>query len=805
MIEFGDLLRDHRAAARLTQEQLADLAGLSLDAVSALERGVRKTPRRATVFALADALRLNPLQREALVGAAQQSPAMVPADGASVLLLPPPTRLIGRAAEMARLRACLTQPGVRLVTVTGPPGVGKTRLAEEAFRDLGGEYDGAFAVALAGLADHELVASAMCEAIGVRGDGRPPAVDAIARFCQGRRVLVMVDNFEHVVDAAPLLAQLLRRCLGLRLLVTSRASLRIRGEHEFPLAPLPLPAPEPASVRELAEVPSAALFLDRARAAAPDFELTEQDVPVVADICRRLDGLPLALELAAPWIKLLTPRALLVQLHRRAVLDLEGSRDLPDRQRTMASTLAWSCDLLGAGERALFRRLAVFAGSAPLDAIETVCQAAGTLPASTTRMLGILADQHLIRRQPGADDQPRTSMLVTIRDCGLTLLREAGEAATTERAHADHYRALVATAERGLRGPDQDAWLGRIETELDNLRAALHWAEAHDAGAGLRMAAGLVEFWETRGRASEGLGWIERLLPLADDAPDVRAAALEASGLLAARLGDYDLSERRHEESLALCRELGDRPGVAAALHGMGMLSMWRGQPAPAERLLGEALAIRRGAGDRYGAAVTLRVLGAAASEQGDERGAMRRYGEALSMFRLLGIRVGIGWCLLNLGVSARRLGDLERSERSLEEAVAIARQLDAPQVLGAAVVNLGNVCRSRGHVARARALYVEGLRVFSRIKVHFWVAYTLECLARLACDDRGPRCAARLYGAAAGLRLQFGIPGWPETSSEHDAAVGALRARLGEAAFAVEYEAGARLTLAQVTAEVER
>jgi predicted ATPase/transcriptional regulator with XRE-family HTH domain len=804
VIEFGDLLRDHRAAARLTQEQLAVLAGLSLDAVSALERGARRAPRRATVFALADALRLDRLQREALVDAARRSPDGRPAKGAPLLFLPPPTRLVGRRTEIARLRAWFARPDVRLVTLTGPPGVGKTRLAQELCRDLDAEFDGTFGVPLAGLTNDSLVASAICQAIGVREDGRQgAAVDVITRFCQDRNVLVMLDNFEHLLDAAPLLAELLPRCPGLRLLVTSRASLRIRGEHEFPLAPLPLPEPGWMRPEVLAEVPAVELFVDRAQAAALDFALTPVNAPVIADICRHLDGLPLALELAAPWIKLLTARGLLEQLQRRAGLDLEGSRDLPERQRTMASTLAWSCDLLRPDERALFRRLAVFAGSAPLGGIESVCQAAGSLTASTTRLLGVLGDHHLIQRQTSIDDEPRTAMLVTVREYGLTLLRESGEAEVTERAHAEHYCALVARAAPELIGPKQRAWFRHIEMELDNIRGALAWAQVHDVEAGLRTVSRLGEFWETCGRGREGLSWVERLLELAADVPPAaRAAAQEASGLLAARLGEYDLSRRRHEESLALSRDLGDRQGVAAAAHGMGLLHLWKGQMAPAERLLDEALSIRRAIDDSYGTAITLNLLGIVASEMGDELGAMRRYGESLSIYRLIGNRVGICRCLLNLGVSARRIGDLEQSARSLEEALAIARELDAPELLGATLVNLGNVPRSRGDVATARSLYAESIRVFAQLADHRWIAYTLECLAWLAWSERDPRRAVRIYGAAAGLRDRFGLPGWPVSFSEHAEAVTTLRAELAGAAFDVEYEAGRRLPLAEGIAE---
>ena len=716
---------------------------------------------------------------------------------------------------MAQLRSWSADSDLRLITLTGPPGVGKTRLAQEIFAELRGDYDGAFGVAMAGLHDEGLVGPAICRELGIREQARQRPAETIVRSCQDRRLLVMLDNFEHLVGAAPLLAELLGRCRRLRLLVTSRASLRIRGGYELPIEPLPLPDVELAasgSVEGLIRVPSVTLFRERARAVVPAFEVTAANASEVATICRRLDGLPLALELAAPWVKLLTPAGLLDQLGRQMGLQMEGSRDLPERQRTMAATLAWSCDLLRDDERALLRRLSVFAGSAPLDAIESVCQAAAPLPASTMRLLGVLADQHLVRREPAIEGQQRVSMLETIREYGRMLLDEAGEADATDRAHAEHYDAVVAAARSLLTGPEQVSCARRLEGELDNVRAVLAWsAERGDVETGLRMAAGLVGFWETSGRLREGLTWLERLLLLtgageAGEAgdPRVRGAAQEAAGLLAARLGDFDLSRRRHEESLALCRELDDRGGVAAALHGLGLLDLWRGEPREAEPLLEQALEIRRETGDRYALAVTQNVLGAVVSELGDgeQPRAMRYYEESLAIYRQLGTRIGVSRCLINLGVSARRMGELDRSAASLEEAVELARELDAPELLASALVNLGNVRRSRGDAAAARDLYAEGLRTFSRIGDHRWIAYTLECLAWLAWGVGELRRAARIYGSAGDIRQQFAMPGWPVTSSEHAEALNALRRELGADLFGTEYGAGRRLSPLEAMAE---
>jgi tetratricopeptide (TPR) repeat protein len=471
----------------------------------------------------------------------------------------------------------------------------------------------------------------------------------------------------------------------------------------------------------------------------------------------------------------------------------------------MTSTLEWSCGLLRDEERALLWRLSVFAGGAPLRAVETVCQAAGELPVSMNRLLGVLVDQHLVRRESGVDDEPRISMLATVREYGRTKLQETSEADATRRAHADHYAAVVSQAESQLIGPDQVACFRRLGAELDNLRAALAWAEEEhgEVEVGLRIAAGLASFWETRRQGREGLRCLERLLTRPGAVrPEVLAAAQEAAGLLSARLGEFDLSRLRHEQSLQLSRRRRDSHGIAAALSGLGLLSFWQGALGEAERLLEEAISIRRAIGDRHGLAVSLNVLGAVVSELGDQRRAIRLYDESLSIYRWLGNRIGISRCLLNLGVSLRRIGDLSRSETSLEEAVTLARDLVAPELLGAALVNLGNVPRSRGDTEAARSLYEEGLRIFSQIGDQRWLAYTLECVAWLAHSDGRPSRAARLYGAATGLRQQFAMPGWPVASSEHVEAVTALRRELGEPRFAEDYEAGRGLSPVEAVAQ---
>jgi predicted ATPase len=484
---FGELLAAYRSTSELTQEELAGRAGLSVDAIGLLERGARRSPRSHTVDALAGALRLGPRERESFEAAARrkQRPAAlrIPAE-----LRLPSTPLVGRERDLVELRTALARPHVRLLTLTGPPGAGKTRLALEAATAVAAERrDGAVVVALADLGCPELVMPGILRSLGLHERSAEPPLATVADHCRHRQLLLVLDNFEHVLPAACELSDLLARCAGLQVLVTSRAALRTRGEHELPVPPLPVPdAGDPAA---LPAVPSARLFLDRVEAAAPGFRLTAGNARAVAAICRRLDGLPLALELAAPWIKLLTPDELLSRLDHRLDLLVDGPRDLPERQRTLRDALHWSCVLLAPEPRALLRRLSVFAASAPADAVHRVCEAAGPLPGGALPHLAALANQSLVECASRDGTELRVSMLESVRAYGRELLEAAGEADVTGRAHLEHYADLAVRARDGLDGPARASWLERLRRERRNLRAALGWAIEHcPAGAGPREA-----------------------------------------------------------------------------------------------------------------------------------------------------------------------------------------------------------------------------------------------------------------------------------------------------------------------------
>jgi predicted ATPase/DNA-binding XRE family transcriptional regulator len=577
---FGALLREFRLTARLSQEALAERAGMSARGISDLERGIHRAPYQQTVNLLLDALELDHEQR-ALMAAAARRPGRInavplrPETSSRHNLPEEATSFIGRAAEVAMLKDLLQRPQVRLVTLTGPGGSGKTRLALRTAAHLLGEFtDGVFFVSLAALTDARVVPSAIAAALTLRErEGHGP-MDAVLDYLSGRNLLLVLDNIEHLPDASELLPELLEHCPKLHLLVTSRAVLHLSWESIFEVQPLAVPdSGSSIDLQALSRYEGVALFVERARAADPAFAVTGQDASAVAEICCRLDGLPLAIELAAARLRVLPPQALLGRLSNRLTFLTGGARDRPTRQQTLRAAIDWSYSLLDDREQRLFARLAVFAGGCTLDAAEVVgalatdAQDGGAV--SVLDCAASLIDKSLLRRSyPAASPEPHLRMLETIREYALERLEDSSEEAIIRRQHASYFLSLAEQAATELKGPHRTAWLNRLEDEHDNLRAALRWAREHrEVQIGLRLAVALEQFWELRSYLGEGTRWLAELLAIAEDEePELKAAALRIAGN---RTFAFDISSAAEltEQSLALYRQLADERGAAEALY----------------------------------------------------------------------------------------------------------------------------------------------------------------------------------------------------------------------------------------------
>ena len=581
---FAALLRRHRVATGLSQEALAERAGLSARAISDLERGARRAPYRETVRLLADALGLAPADRVALEAAVDRgrgplAGAATGRDPVAPTLPAAVTPLIGRDQEVASLLSQLRGSDARLFTLTGPPGIGKTRLALAVASGLVDDRpERVVFVGLAPISDPRLVATAILQALGLPDVGGPPPLERLKDVLRGKQTLLVLDNFEQVVNAGPLVGELLEACSSLAVLITSRVAVRLRGEHEFPVPPLAFPsrtedAGHPQDAETLSSFSAVALFVERARAVRPGFTLTDDNAAAVVEICQRLDGLPLAIELAAARCNVLTPQAMLRRLDHRLRLLTDGARDAPARQRTLRGAIAWSHDLLSAEEQILFRRLGVFVGGCTLAAAERVCGASGDLGLDILDGVAALVDQSLVQQGEGSDGEPRFAMLETLREYALEQLDGAGERQLVQQRHAADVLTLAAEAEPHLFTAERGRWLRRLNEEQDNIRAALRFSiEQDDPELGLRLV-GALWMWFLRRLLVEGRSWAEDLLahPGAGQRTAARASALFAAGHFAWLQGDVRTMRTRLDESVAIRRDLSDDAGLGRALPFLGL------------------------------------------------------------------------------------------------------------------------------------------------------------------------------------------------------------------------------------------
>jgi predicted ATPase len=700
----------------------------------------------------------------------------------------PRTAFIGRESEAAALRQLLEREDVRLVTLIGPGGIGKTRLALQVAGEIAGQFpNGTCFVALSAVSEPGLIGSAIAQAMGLRETDNLPPLEKLKEQMASlsQPLLLLLDNFEHVVSAAPVIAQLLTAAPKLKALVTSQAPLHVYGEHEFPVPPLALPNPKSLpSLEALSRLPAIALFVERARAVKHEFALTKENAVAVSAICARLDGLPLAIELAAARIKLLSPAAMLARLESRLNLLTGGARDLPGRQQTLRGTVDWSYGLLNAAEQKLFRRLSVFTGSGTLEGVEAVCDTKGDLGLDVLDGMASMVDKSLAQQVEQADAETRFVMLSTLREYALERLSESDDESATRRAHAAYYLVLAEEGAQDAVAPQE--WMDRFDLEHENIRAALDYLiKTGDADWGLRIGAALFQFWETGEHLAEGRDAIARLLALpgAAERPKLRARLLFSAAVLAGEQGDYESAKHLFEESLDTCVELNDNRGIAVALNALAVNARDRGDLAVGSVLFERSLAIWKDLGDSADIARALSNLANVMKLQREYPRAASLYEETLVMFRRAGDAAGVAWTLNSQGDVAREKGDLAAARFYCEQSLRAFRELRDGWGIASTLSDLASLSWDEGDNAEARRLYGESIRMFQELDHKRGIARVLESLAAGAAAESNAEQALHLAGAAAALRQRLGAPLTSAEKLRLEKALEFARRTLGNAA----------------------
>ena len=679
-------------------------------------------------------------------------------------LPPQTTSFIGREAELHELQDLLTDPACRLLTLTGPGGVGKTRLALQVADHLIDTFvDGVFFIGLSPIGDPDLVAGTIAQVVGVSEVAGKPVVESLKRFMRGRDTLLVVDSFEQVTDAAPLIGELLNATISLKIMVTSRAVLSVYGEHVHRVPPLRVPDDErPLTHNGLLHFEAPNLFVQRAKAARSNFEITEDNVADIAEICRRLDGLPLAIELAAARARMLSPKAMLQRLDDRFKVLTSGARNLPERLQTLRGAIDWSYDLLTPAEKQLFARLAVFQGGRTLEAVEAVCN--HDLGIDILDGLESLLNKSLVSQHEGLDGEPRFFMLESIQEYACEQLEASDEAPTMRHRHAAYFAALADQAAIEMRGPRQAYWSQRLNEEYDNLRAVLMWSpKENDPNFALRLVCVLGEFWYYSGRIVEGRKWVKWAAHTPTDAPPLlRVQVLYTASMLAFAYGDYDSGRTYSQRALELAREHGDRAGEAWALLWMAAHCM--AYPGEVER-------------------------GLAFCE------------DAVAIFQDLDDKSGTAWSLNVIGEMTRMEGDYDRASRAYEESAAVCRAMGDRRREAIALVNLGSVARHQGDFHKAEAVMLEGLAVLRDLDLRYHIAIVMGLLAGPVAAKGQWTQAAHLLGASEAIFEEMGIAHAPADQQDIEQCEAFLRQKLGDEAVNAAWDAGRKLTLQEATA----
>ncbi|HZU66214.1 MAG TPA: tetratricopeptide repeat protein [Ktedonobacteraceae bacterium] len=763
------------------------------------------------------------------------------------------TSLVGRDRETTVACMLLRRPGVCLLTLTGTGGVGKTRLGLQMAHELGENFaNGICFVSLAPLSDPNLVMPAIAQALGLTEKADQSPLEQLKTYLQDKHLLLFLDNFEQVAEAAAPLVELLQTCPHLKALVTSRALLHVRGAYEFFVPPLALPDLKHLPNSEvLSQNESVALFVQRAQAIKNGFEINDINAIFIAEVCVQLDGLPLAIELAAARIRLFSPQKLLERLEHRLQVLTGGADDLPERQQTLRNTLQWSYDLLDPDEQYLFRWLSLFAGGCTLEAIEAIAHTLGERKTQVLDGVTSLLNNHLLYQQEQTDGESRLMMLETIHEYGLEALAESGEMEESQQAHAAYYLTLAERSEQELRSGQQQEWLVLLQREVENLRAALKWArDNRKIALGLRLAGALGIFWYMRGYLNEGRTWLEELLSCDSSggnpvSTDIRAKALNSASMLVTELGDYGQAALLVEESMGLFQELGDKRGRAAALNTRGIVAKLQGNYAYSATLYEESLSLQRELNNKRGIAAALNNLAAIAQERGNYKRALELGEESLAIKRESGNKHGIAQSLVNLGDLALKQGDAARASQLVEESLQLFRELEDTRGIALALNNLGEVERDRGSYAhaaealetsialyrelgnkwgialalcslgdvilqigeldRAKAIYKESLALYQVENNTVGVIACLNGLAGVAAAQGEPLLAARVWGMVETQRSAVGVPISLVEHAHYERLVTTARVLLGEKTFASAWAEGCSMTLEQTFALLER